>query len=147
MKFNIREISNKDIEKITQLYIDTYKEDPWNEKWEYYNAKNKINGFLTKEHGENYCILDNNEIIGVMFGHGNFCQNFKELFIDEFFIKHSLQRKGIGNYFLEFIEKEFKQKGYASMALLTMRSYPSELFYSKNGFFTIPDMVLMVKDI
>ena len=43
-----------------------------------------------------------------MFGRRNYFIDKKELYIDEFFIEYNNQRKGIGKYFLDFIENDIK---------------------------------------
>ena len=55
--------------------------------------------------------------------------------------------KGKGKYFLENIEKDIKGKNYSSIILITKRTFPSELFYIKNGFDVSPNMILMYKGI
>jgi len=129
------------------LYVNTYKQEPWNENWEKEIAMKRINEAIENNNSENYCINKDNKIIGVMFGRRNYYIDKKELYIDEYFIEYNNQRKGIGKYFLEYIEKDLKHKNYSSMVLLTRKSFPSELFYRKNGFGTVPNMILMHKTI
>jgi len=147
MDFIIRKITIDDIDEITELYVNTYKQEPWNENWSKEVAMEKIKDAIENNNGENYCINKENKIIGVMFGRRNYFIDKKELYIDDYFIEYNNQRKGIGKYFLEYIEKDLKNKNYSSMILLTRKSFPSELFYKKNGFGTVPNMILMHKTI
>ena len=147
MDFIIRKISIVDIDEITELYIETYKQEPWNENWKKEIARERIKDAIENNNAENYCINMDNRIIGVMFGRRNYFIDRKELYIDEYFVEYKNQKKGIGKYFLEYIEKDIKQKNYSSMVLLTKKGFPSELFYKKNDFCTSPNMILMYKGI
>jgi aminoglycoside 6'-N-acetyltransferase I len=137
MDFIIRKIIIDDIDEITELYIETYKQEPWNKNWKNEIAREKIKDAIENNNAENYCINSDNRIIGAMLGRRNYFIDEKELYIDEYFIEYKNQRKGIGKYFLEYIEKEMKQKNYSSIIFLTKKAFPSELFYKKNGFLYI----------
>ena len=147
MELTIRKIAIDDIDEITELFIDTYKRQPWNETWKREIAREKIKDAAESNIAENYCIIKESKIIGAMFAKRNYFTHGKELYIDEFFIENSNQRRGIGKYFLEYIEKDLKEKNYTAIILLTQKGLSSELFYAKNGFRTSPRMILMVKDI
>jgi N-acetylglutamate synthase-like GNAT family acetyltransferase len=147
MELIIKKVFIDDVDEITELYIETYKQEPWNENWKREIAKEKIKDVIENNIAENYCINNNDKIIGVMFGHRNYFIDEKELYIDEFFIEHNIQRKGIGKYFLDYIEKDIKLKNYSRMILLTKKAFPSELFYKKNEFSISPNIILMYKGI
>ena len=147
MELKFREVSIDDIEEITELYIETYKKEPWKENWKTEIARKKIKDAIENNIGEKYCVNKDNKIIGIMFGHRNYLIDKKELYVDEYFIEYGNQRQGVGKYFLEYIEKEMKQKNYSNIILLTEKAFPSELFYKKNGFNISPNMVLMYKRI
>ena len=146
-KYTIEKIKIQDLDEITDLYVETYKHEPWNETWDKNFARERLSNFIEHKISENYCIREGNKIIGALFGSRNFTPSIKEFYINDFFIDYHYQRKGIGEYFLKYIEKDLKEKKYFGMVLLTNKSYPCKLFYEKNGFFTIPDMIFMVKDI
>jgi aminoglycoside 6'-N-acetyltransferase I len=147
MDFIIRKPIIDNIDEITELYIETYKQEPWNENWKREIARERIKDAVENNNAENYCINNDNRIIGVMFGRRNYYIDKKELYIDEYLIDYNNQRKGIGKYFLIKIETDLKQKNYSNIVLLTKKSFPSELFYKKNGFWTSPNMILMCKGI
>ena len=147
MNLEIMGVTIDNLEEITELYIETYKNEPWKENWKKEIAKEKIKDLIENNISENYCIKNDNKIIGAMFGRRNYFIDKKELYIDEFFIEYSSQRKGIGKYFLEYIENDIKQKNYSSIVLLTKKTFPSELFYQKNGFYTSKNMILMNKGV
>ena len=147
MELIIRKITFADFDEITELYVETYKKEPWYENWEKEFAKEKVKNAIENSHAENYCISKNNIIIGVMLAYRFYYINKIDLYIEDFFVEYSTQKKGIGKYFLENIEKEMKQKNFSSMVLLTKKAFPSEFFYTKNGFGTSTDMILMYKEI
>jgi ribosomal protein S18 acetylase RimI-like enzyme len=149
MDLFFRNIVFEDKDEIVDLFMETYKKDPWKENWVKETAEEKINDLINNNTSENYCIINkkDNKIIGVMFGRRNYFIDKKELYIDEFFIDYAFQRKGIGKYLLENVEKEIKNKNYSSIILLTKENFPSELFYIKNNFKKSYDMRLFYKPI
>jgi N-acetylglutamate synthase-like GNAT family acetyltransferase len=148
MELFFRKIISEDKEEIVNLFLETYKKEPWNENWNNEIAQKRINNLLENNSSENYCVVNkDNKIIGVMPGYSNYFIDRKELYIDEFFIDYDYQRKGIGMQFMDYIENEIRQKEYSGIILLTKRSFQSEYFYTKNGFGISSDMVLMYKNI
>ena len=147
MELVFREVVFADKDEIISLFIDTYKREPWNENWESEIAHERIKGFMENNLSGNYCVTNkDNKIIGVLLGHTNFFVDKKEFFIEEFFIDHDHQGKGIAKKFMEYVENEIKQKGHASMVLLTKKSFPSEKFYTNIDFKTSQSVVLMFKE-
>jgi ribosomal protein S18 acetylase RimI-like enzyme len=149
MDLFFRNIVFEDKDEIVDLFMETYKKEPWKENWIKETAEEKINDLINNSTSENYCIINkkDNRIIGVMFGRKNYFVDRKELYIDEFFIDYNFQRKGIGKYLLENVEKEIKNKNYSSIILLTKENFPSEFFYIKNNFKKSYDMRLFYKSI
>jgi GNAT superfamily N-acetyltransferase len=148
MELLFRKIIYEDKEEIVDLFLETYRKEPWNENWNKEVVKKKINNLLKNNLSENFCVSNkDNKIIGVLLGYSNYFIDSKELYIDEFFIDYNHQRKGIGMKFMEYIENELKQREYSNVILLTKRSFPSEYFYTKNGFSISSNMVLMYKNI
>jgi N-acetylglutamate synthase-like GNAT family acetyltransferase len=148
MELFYRRIISKDKEEIVNLFLENYKREPWNESWNKEFAQKKINNLLENNSSESFCVSNkDNKIIGVLLGYSNYFIDSKELYIDEFFIDYIYQRKGIGMKFMKYIENELKQKEYSNIILLTKRSFPSEYFYTKNGFSISSNMVLMYKNI
>ena len=131
MKIFFRKITLEDRDEIVDLFIEVYKNEPWNEIWDKKIARNKIEDFLNSNIAENYCVTDeDNKIIGVLLGRRQYYIDSKELYVDEYFIDTNYQNQGIGKKFMEYIEEEMKQNGYSCIILLTEKSFPSEYFYS-----------------
>ena len=149
MDLIFRSIVFEDKDEIVDLFIKIYKEEPWKENWIKEIVEEKINDLLNNNIALNYCVINKktNKIIGAMFGRRNYFIDSKELYIDEYFIDYNFQRKGIGKYLLENIEKEIKTKEYSSIILLTKEKFPSETFYLKNNFRKNDDMRLFYKNI
>ena len=148
MEIIFRKITLEDQGEIVDLFINLYKNEPWNETWDKNIAQNKIDDFLNSNITENYCVTDmDNKIIGVLLGRRQYYIDGKELYVDEFFVDTNYQNQGIGKKFMEFIEEEMKQKEYSCIILLTEKSFPSEYFYSKIGFKTKDETIFMYKGI
>lgn len=148
MELNFRKIVSEDKDEIINLFIETFKKEPWNEDWNYEVAQEKINWLMNNSLSENYCVTnEHKKIIGVLLGYGNYHINRKELYIEDFFIDYNCQKKGIGKKLMEYVETEMKQKNYSSIILLTKRTFPSEYFYTNLNFKILSNMILMHKDI
>jgi N-acetylglutamate synthase-like GNAT family acetyltransferase len=148
MDLLFRELNIEDKEEIVDLFIETYKKEPWNENWDKEIACAKISNLLMNSSAINYCVTNNeNKIIGVLLGYSNYFIDKKEYYVDEFFIDLNYHRKGIGKKFMDYVEENIKQNGHTCIVLLTKKSFPSEYFYKNIGFNTSPYMILMYKDI
>lgn len=72
---------------------------------------------------------DKNEIFGGIIVNAY----FKEVYVDELFIKDSLRHQGYGSKLLLKVEELFKEKGYDNINLTTFKFQAPE-FYKKCGF-------------
>jgi hypothetical protein len=79
MELEVREVANNDIDEIMELFIETYKKEPWNENWNKEIARERIRDFIENNIAENYCINKDNKIIGVMFGRRNYFIDKKDM--------------------------------------------------------------------
>ena len=148
MELLFRKITLGDQNEVVNLFMETYRNEPWNEIWDKNIAQNKIDDFLKSNISENYCVTDvNTKIIGILLGRRQYYIDSKELYVDEFFIDTNYQNQGIGKKFMEYIEEEMKLKRYSCIILLTEKSLPSEYFYSKIGFKTKDETIFMYKEI
>ena len=148
MELLFRKITLGDQNEVVNLFMETYKNEPWNEIWDKNIAQNKIDDFLNSNISGNYCVTDmDTKIIGILLGRRQYYIDSKELYVDEFFIIPNYQNQGIGKKFMEYIGEEMKQKEYSCIILLTEKSLPSEYFYSKIGFKTKDETIFMYKEI
>jgi hypothetical protein len=56
MELKIRKPAIDDIDEIIELYIDTYKREPWNENWKKETAREKIKDAIESNLAEKSCI-------------------------------------------------------------------------------------------
>jgi GNAT superfamily N-acetyltransferase len=144
----IRKTTTDDIAPLTQLFLDTYRQPPWNETWDIEFARLRLFDFVVNPIAENYVLCsETGDILGALFGRRNFYQTDKELYVDEFFICASLQKKGYGTLFLQLLSDILKPEGYSYFILNTEKDYPSEKFYLKNGFVQKESNIFMYKQL
>jgi GNAT superfamily N-acetyltransferase len=130
------------------MFMRTYREAPWNENWDPSMAEQRIRDFVDCNISLNYCACDERGVIlGVLFARRNYFINAKELFVDEFFVDHAAQHKGIGTFMLDEVAKEIKRSGFSCIILNTEKGYPSESFYLKKGFVQKESNIFMYKNI
>lgn len=70
-----------------------------------------------------------------------------EYFLDQYCIDHTLQRRGLGEYFMKGIEKRLKQENINDIILNTGLSSPACKFYIKMGFQDMKEYGFLSKEL
>ncbi len=137
------EIAN--LGECTQLFINVYSREPWNDHWESFDqAGQYLLEFINNPAFQGFVVFDDTRIIGVCLGHQRSWWQGKEYYINEFFIDHEMQGKGIGTGFMEFVKKSLVEQGVKMIILMTHQGFPAEMFYKKNHFLESKSMIFMV---
>ena len=134
MKLTFRIIRKTDFSSCAKLLIESFKEEPWNEKWKFKKAYNRIDELMSSCTSRGYVIIDDKKVVGMCIGEVMTYAGFKELWIDEFSINPAYQRKGLGSKLLAFVKKELTKEQIDHISLATGKDYPAAKFYEKNGF-------------
>lgn len=129
------------------LLMEAYNCAPWDNCWSEEVALIYLKEFMTNPRFIGFVIVEANKIVGAAFCHEKTWWTNDELFVDEFFISPSCQRKGYGNVLLAHIEEYIKEKKLAGFTLLTNRFMPSVKFYDKNNFVKAEHVVFMYKEV
>lgn len=80
----------------------------------------------------NYEIYDKGKSVGFI---SFYCNNPNYVYISMIAIDKNQQRRGIGKYLLELVEKKTKETGQRSIRLeVDKTNYQAIMFYEKNGF-------------
>jgi aminoglycoside 6'-N-acetyltransferase I len=69
----------------------------------------------------------------------------EEYYIEEMFVRASVQGKGIGSRLLDYVESELKKEMVQAITLAPNSDMPAREFYAKNGFHPVDDPVFMKK--
>ncbi len=142
----LKEMSIDDVKISSELFYEVFTSEEWKFSW---LTKDKAyNYFLDMFKTPNFngfLLIDEEEIIGACLGVGNphFINNQFE--IKEFFIKPTLQKKGIGSLFLNKIENTLIEMNYDLITLYTQKTIPAYKLYEKKQYNTLKDTVHMMK--
>ena len=131
---NIREITTQDLDALCYLFVEVFRQDPWNEEWEFDWAKERLTYFLALNYSQGLIAEDANEVIGAILGSG---MPFKGRFyfeVVELFVSPNLQNQGVGTKLITALEQILTQANYHRIVLLTARNSTPELFYQKRGY-------------
>lgn len=146
MELKVIRLSKEYLEECIDLFIDTFSRDPWKDK---YDSREQVRNLFTNHMKNNYFLgyigLTDNKVIALSLGMKKPWINGMEYYINEFCIGYDFQGKGIGSLFLKDIEELLSNEGVDGMILNTEREFPSCVFYKKNGFKILGDLVVMGK--
>jgi len=135
------------LQECATLLMEAYNCTPWDCHWSEEGAIRYLKEFMTNPRFVGFVIVEDNKIVGSAFCHEKTWWTDDELFVDEFYISPSYQRKGYGNTLLQHIEEYIKKKKLAGFTLLTNRFMPSVKFYEKNDFVKAEHVLFMYKEV
>ena len=132
---NLKRLTIKDKEIITEVFTSVFTKEPWNDDWSNTNQLDMyINDLVGQGYSLTYGLFDDNELIGISLGYVKHWYSGTEYIINEFCIKTDRQGAGAGSFFIAEIEKAIKELGIKQIFLLTDSNVPAYKFYKKNGF-------------
>ncbi|MCL2409359.1 MAG: GNAT family N-acetyltransferase [Oscillospiraceae bacterium] len=138
-----RAIKESDFESCAKSLIETFSEEPWNERWTLQQAFERIDELMASRMSRGFVVIENNEAVGMCVGRIMTYMDFKELWVDEFSINPKVQGQGMGSKLIEYVKTEIAKENVNNMALTTERGYPAVKFYEKNGFKVKDSIIFM----
>ena len=136
-----------DLLKCTQTFIEVFNEEPWNDQWEREKAARYLLNFTRTPGFIGVLAMEDEEVIGFLFGVQRAWWSGDEFFINEMCVKANQQNKGIGKALLKRLLKELGASTVTNLSLLTDRGIPAEEFYKKNGFTEIERLVFLSRGV
>lgn len=145
-KFRLVHISSDILDPCVDLFIDTFTKEPWNDV---YDTREQVVDFfknhLCNNYFVGYALTDDDNIIALSLGMKKPWIRGMEYYIDQFCVKVDWQGKGIGSLFFTLIDEDIKTKGMNAIILQTEKGFPSEIFYIKNGFNILDELIVLAK--
>lgn len=141
----IRAITGNDLDACAALLIDAYNCPPWDNHWTMDNARIYLAEFLQVERFRGFLMEEDGVAVGAAFCHSRTWWTGDEVYVDEFFISNSHQRKGLGGELMAAIEALVREQGLEGITLLTNRHFPAMDFYRKHGFEEAGHVVFLYK--
>ena len=133
MKLRVLTIQDKD--PITELFIDVFTQDPWNDDWsDPEQLRAYIDDLIGQRNSLTIGYFCDEQLVGLSMGRVKHWYEGTEYCVDEFCIAGPFQHQGIGSRFLSEIEAYLTERGIRCLYLQTDKDVPAHSFYLKNGF-------------
>lgn len=142
---NIRPLTKTDIEKCTELFIQSYNRPPWNYNWNYDKALKYLSEYAERNRFVGFVLCEEDNIAGAMLGHSKTWWTNDLLYVDELFISPDRQRLGYGKLLLDHSEKYAKDQGYEVVTLMTSKFMPAMKFYNSINYIHAEHFVFLFK--
>lgn len=129
----IRKAKKPDTNQISEIYKTAYSEKPYNEKWNYKNAKARILDCLKNS---NILIIEDKKknIMGFVIYDTFKWEKGKTGYIDDLVIKKELRGKGLGKTLMKKAEERLKKKKVKEIWLQSNPKSRVFNFYKKKGY-------------
>ncbi|MBW4845028.1 MAG: GNAT family N-acetyltransferase [Lachnospiraceae bacterium] len=134
-------------EEILELYVKSFRMEPWNEEWTLDMAGMRINDYLQNPMAIGYEAHQDGTIVGFLMGYMTSYLGVKEFHIQDFVISVDFSRMGLGSKLLSLVQQDVKRRGIEAINLLTLRDPRTVGFYNKNGYEINSNLVFMNKSI
>ena len=143
MREEYLEFSIEQLEACTQLYVDVFNGEPWNDRWTLPAASQRLQDLLNTP-GFFGVIVVREQPVAFVAGCREQWPDRVVFCLKEVCVRADLQGQGIGTRLLQHLDAELASRlGVTSVYLATMRDSPAEAFYRKNGYRTQERLVLM----
>ena len=111
------------------------------------NSRTVLQVFYENRKFVGYVAVEEEKMIGCLFGHEKIWWNNSEVFIEEMFVTPKKQGAGIGTELLKTVEQYVTDNQLAGMTLSTNKYAPAPKFYEKNGFGHCKHVIFMAKEL
>lgn len=131
------------IAEYAELFVSVFNAEPWNDSWTKETAQIRIENMMKTGTFIGKALSADNGLKGIIWGQKEQYYNGTHFHIQEFCVKTSEQNKGYGNAMLKALEKALSEIGVKNIYLITSKGAKTEGYYSKRGFVSSGNMVLM----
>lgn len=141
------EVNESDIEECSKLFVSTFNAPPWNDKWSYDTAYNRLRDIINTPGFFGLLGKENGKVKIVVLGCYQHWYDGEIYEIKELYAKIELRGQGLGTKIVNNLTLRLKEKGVKSVWLITAEGDRTEKFYLNNGYKKIEKMILMSKHI
>lgn len=140
-----RELNLSKLDEVIPMFIETFNEEPWNDKWTGEITKKRLTQMLNCQGAYGLVAYLNNEVVGMILGNHEYYYTGMQFVIKEFCVNNKLKGKGIGTKLLNEFEKRLKDRGIKEIVLTTLRNEKTEGYYKSRGYSETQESVIMEK--
>ena len=142
-----KEIKLENLSEITEIYMETFNAEPWNDNWTIETASKRLHQIITTEDFYGICAYNNGEICGLILGNMEQFYDGIMFNIKEFVVRNNMRGHGLGSKIFKEFETRLKNLGISEIILLTIRGKYTEHFYHNQGVKTCNDLIFMKKQL
>ncbi|MBO0999979.1 GNAT family N-acetyltransferase [Bacillus sp. SD075] len=135
----------ENVEQCTELYMNVFNSEPWNERWTYETAKERLSDLLHTPKFLGFLFHIDHNPVGFIAGNSKVSYQGVTYYLAELCVNNEMQGKGHGSKMLHSLEDELQKREIKSLYLLTANDGLAEAFYRKNDYVVNEDRVVMKK--
>jgi N-acetylglutamate synthase-like GNAT family acetyltransferase len=145
MKQQIRTLEQSDLDAVVKLFMSSYADDTWAEKWQPVDAYRRITEISFLPEAIALVYIEDKEILGCIICTLMSWHTGKQLEVKEIFVSPSHQKRGIGNMLIKQVEALVSNLNVTELFLWTKSDPKLISFYEKCGYAVAKDTVQMFK--
>ena len=134
------------ITEYAELFVSVFNSEPWNDSWTKETAIIRIENMMRTNTFIGKAIYFEDNLKGIIWGQKEQYYNGMHFQIQEFCVKTAEQNKGYGSALLQALENELSEIGIVNIYLITSKGKKTEDYYSRRGFVTSDQMILMTNN-
>lgn len=126
--------SSEEIRKIIPLFVNVFKEDPYNEDWNEDKVFDRLNYFYNDGKGYISYIESEGGILGFICCSLQIWDDGNHFVIEDTCVDKKNREKGIGTLLVRDLEKYSKEKGISAIDLHVHKLSSAKDFWNKLGY-------------
>jgi aminoglycoside 6'-N-acetyltransferase I len=134
-QMKITAITIMQLQKIIDVYMNTFNNSNWNENWEFADTEKRLTDIIKTPGFTGLAVIDEDKLVGMVLGNIQRYCNQNHYNLQEMCVVPDYRSKGIGSFLLSELQKTLTEKGVSKIYLLTERDSLAEKFYIKNDFY------------
>lgn len=146
MNYKISDMELCRITEYAELFVSVFNSEPWNDSWTKETALIRIENMMRTNTFIGKAIYFEDNLKGIIWGQKEQYYNGMHFQIQEFCVKTAEQNKGYGSALLQALENELSEIGIVNIYLITSKGEKTEDYYSRRGFVTFDQMILMTNN-
>lgn len=146
MNYKISDMELCRITEYAELFVSVFNSEPWNDSWTKETAIIRIENMMRTNTFIGKAIYFEDNLKGIIWGQKEQYYNGMHFQIQEFCVKTAEQNKGYGSALLQALENELSEIGIVNIYLITSKGEKTEDYYSRRGFVTSDQMILMTNN-
>jgi len=147
MEIKFTNISKDDLLECAKLYVEVFRNPPWNEEWSLEEASERLSDMYNIPKPIAIKATHNGNLCGFLMGRLQKWTGETNCDIEEFCISNSMQRKRIGSLLMTQLEETLKIMKVSGVLLITQKNSVPFSFYSSLNFVEDSSLVVMRKKI